>query len=112
MSIKTATQRGFSLAVAASCCMALGAWSASASEAGVLSVKPPAAATKSALQCYATRGSPDAITCYQNSWKAEFRHGNMVYIPRLIQVPTPPQPPPVIVVNSLSDIRPGGTTPG
>lgn len=112
MSIKTATQRGFSLAIAASCCMALGAWSASASDAGVLSVNSPAAPTKSVLQCYATRGSPDAITCYQDSWKAEFRHGSMVYIPRLIQVPTPPHPPPVIIVDSLSDIRPGGTALG
>ncbi|WP_330456435.1 hypothetical protein OIB37_05770 [Streptomyces sp. NBC_00820] len=44
--------------------------------------------------------------CYRVSAKTEFRHGALVYVPILIQVPTPAAPPSVTVVDSLSDIRP------
>ncbi|MFF4114021.1 hypothetical protein ACFY0P_11120 [Streptomyces sp. NPDC001714] len=46
------------------------------------------------------------IVCYRNSWKAEYRHGNVVYVPILIQVPTPAHPSSVTIVDSLDDIRP------
>jgi hypothetical protein len=36
----------------------------------------------------------------------------MVYIPILIQVPTPSHPSSVISVNNLNEIRPGKTIPG
>jgi hypothetical protein len=85
------------LLTAASCCLALGAWAA------------PAPA-KSAPRCYATTRDPTAVVCYRTSWKAEFRHGGMVYVPLLVQVPTPSPPPPVTTVDSLDDIRPA-TTP-
>lgn len=64
---------------------------------------------KSALQCYATHGSPNEIVCYRNSWKAEFRHGDVVYVPILIQVPAPAHPF-VTIVDSLNDIRPSATS--
>lgn len=91
--------------------MALGAWGASAGEADALSQNSRAASTKSALQCYATHGSPNEIVCYRNSWKAEFRHGDVVYVPILIQVPAPSHPS-VTIVDSLNDIRPSATSSG
>lgn len=97
---------------AACCCMALGVWSTSAGEADALPQKSQAAFTISALQCYATHGSPNDIVCYRNSWKAEFRHGEVVYVPILIQVPAPANPPSVTTVDSLNDIHPIGTSPG
>jgi hypothetical protein len=33
----------------------------------------------------------------------------MVYVPLLVQVPTPSPPPPVTTVGSLDDIRPATT---
>ncbi|WP_167381422.1 MULTISPECIES: hypothetical protein [Streptomyces] len=47
--------------------------------------------------------------CYRHSWKAEYRHGDVVYVPILIQVPTPAHPTPVTIVGSLDDIRPSET---
>ncbi|MEU6476543.1 hypothetical protein ABZ858_06555 [Streptomyces sp. NPDC047017] len=44
--------------------------------------------------------------CYRLSAKTEFRHGRLVYIPILIQVPAPSKPPPVAIVDSLSDVHP------
>jgi hypothetical protein len=101
-----AALRSVSIVAAASCCFALGEWSASASKSGALSQKSQAAPTKSTLRCYAARGSPDEITCYGFSAKAEFRHGDIVYVPILIQLPAPTHPPSVTIVNSLSDVRP------
>ncbi|MGW3126756.1 hypothetical protein [Streptomyces sp. NPDC001076] len=59
-----------------------------------------------AERCYAAHRSPNVIVCYRNSWKAEYRHGNVVYVPILIQVPTPAHPSSVTIVDSLDDIRP------
>lgn len=36
----------------------------------------------------------------------------MVYVPLLIQVPTPADPPPATIVGSLNDIRPSATAGG
>ncbi|MET8205054.1 hypothetical protein ABZT51_03245 [Streptomyces sp. NPDC005373] len=104
--MKQAALRSVTIVAAASCCFALGEWGASASESGALLQKSQAAPMKSTLRCYATHSSPDAITCYRFSAKAEFRHGEMVYVPMLIQVPAPAQPPSVTIVNSLNDVRP------
>ncbi|MBW8799598.1 MAG: hypothetical protein JF597_40295 [Streptomyces sp.] len=46
------------------------------------------------------------IVCYRDSWKAEYRHGDVVYVPILVQVPTPAHPPSVTIVDSLDDIHP------
>ncbi|QLJ05921.1 hypothetical protein HZZ00_36210 [Streptomyces sp. NEAU-sy36] len=43
--------------------------------------------------------------CYRQSWKAEYRHGDVVYVPILIQVPTA-RATPVTIVGSLDDIHP------
>lgn len=66
------------------------------------------AIAQSTLRCYATRSDPRTIVCYRLSQKAEYRHGQIVYIPRLIQVPTPDHPPAPVIVDSLGDIRPSG----
>jgi hypothetical protein len=89
---------------------------ASASEAstasaeGVLPSGLQVAPVKSAMRCYATRADPEAVVCYRFSKKAEFRHGSIVYVPILIQVPTPSNPPSVVIVNSLDDVHPGDTS--
>jgi hypothetical protein len=62
-------------------------------------------------RCYATAQDPGRVLCYRVSAKAEYRHGQMVYIPLLIQVPTPSEPPSVVIVNSFDDMRPD-TGPG
>ncbi|MFJ7151253.1 hypothetical protein ACIQVT_24140 [Streptomyces sp. NPDC100445] len=94
--MQRATSRITGLLAAACCCLTLGAWGA------------PTSAT-SAAQCYATQRDPTGVVCYRTSWKAEFRHGDIVYVPRLVQVPTPSPPPRVTTVGSLDDIRPTGT---
>ncbi|WP_158727385.1 hypothetical protein [Streptomyces sp. NRRL S-31] len=66
----------------------------------------------SATRCYATRADPHDVVCYRKSWKAEYRHGEIVYVPILIQVPTPSHPSSVAIVGSLNDIRPSGTSAG
>ncbi|MFJ1867029.1 hypothetical protein ACIOD1_20670 [Streptomyces sp. NPDC088097] len=98
---------------AASCCITLGSWGASASAAAVPPPKSPistaSGATTSAAsapRCYAARGDPSRVVCYRTSWKAEYRGGDIVYVPRLIQVPTPSPPPSAVIVDSLNDIRP------
>ncbi|GAA3150844.1 hypothetical protein [Streptomyces echinatus] len=92
--------RGAVLAATATAGLMAGAWGASASEG---TVAPGANLT---LRCYATVKNPEAPVCYRLSAKAEYRHGQIVYVPILIQVPTPAQPPAVIIVNSLNDIHP------
>ncbi|MGW4300875.1 hypothetical protein ACWEHT_14040 [Streptomyces sp. NPDC004646] len=113
--------RGASLAVAVTtACCAVGAWGASASATEASASGPPDAtqaarqtrtpAAPTELRCYATQRAPGNVTCYRVSAKAEFRNGEIVYIPILVQVPVPPRPPSVTIVGSLNDIRPG--TPG
>ncbi|WP_148012423.1 MULTISPECIES: hypothetical protein [unclassified Streptomyces] len=97
---------------AACCCTALAAWGASTGGADALSPTARTASAHSSLQCYATQGSPNDLVCYRHSFKAEFRHGEMVYVPLLIQVPTPADPPPATIVGSLNDIRPSATGGG
>lgn len=91
--------RSVLLAVAGAVCLA-GAWDASATEGTV-----PAGAN-SVLRCYATSSNPQSPVCYRLSAKAEFRHGQMVYVPLLIQVPAPAHPASVVIVTSLNDIHP------
>lgn len=68
--------------------------------------EPQAGPRESAVRCYATHRSPDATVCYRHSWKAEYRHGDMVYVPTLVQVPAPARPTSVTIVDSLDDIHP------
>lgn len=110
--MKKAAFRRTGLAAAACCCMALGAWGAPASGTAGPSPDARAVPAASAPRCYATRGSPELVVCYRTSLKAEYRHGMIVYVPMLIQVPTPSPAPPVIIVESLNDIRPAATRVG
>ncbi|GHA22692.1 hypothetical protein GCM10010345_29630 [Streptomyces canarius] len=99
---KAALRRGVLAVAAATCWTALGVWDATISEAS-------GSLVNSATRCYATRGNPDDVVCYRNSWKAEYRRGEIVYVPFLIQVPKPSHVLPVILVDSLNDIHPSGT---
>lgn len=96
----TTVLRGANLALTAFACLAVGAWCASASG------ETASTHAVSALRCYATPKNPTTPVCYHFSAKAEYRHGRIVYVPILIQVPVPPHPPAVIIVNSLDDIHP------
>lgn len=100
MSVTKAKVWSIGLAAAASAFFSIGAGGAPTSEGSV----PPHA--QSVLRCYATSKNPEAAVCYRLSKKAEYRHGQIVYIPMLIQVPTPADPPSVTIVDSLDDIRP------
>ncbi|GHF21558.1 hypothetical protein GCM10014715_89550 [Streptomyces spiralis] len=107
--------RGAGLAAAVSSCLMVGVWAApvsavSGSPENTQSMQ--STPVKSPLRCYATRSDPKAVVCYRFSEKAEFRHGEIVYVPILIQVPTPSNPPAITVVDSLSDVRPTDTGPG
>lgn len=99
--------RSAGLAAAVSACCVLGAGSALASEGSGPPRHAQAAPVKSPLRCYATSSHPERVVCYRLSAKAEFRHGEIVYVPILIQVPTPSSPPSVTIVDSLNDITPG-----
>lgn len=110
MRMEKAVLRNVSLvAAAASCCMALGAWGAATAEAGALPQTSQSASMQSELRCFATQRDPNMTVCYRYSWKAEYRHGDVAYVPILIQVPTPSPPPPVTIVDSLNDIHPTDT---
>lgn len=101
MSIRKAPLRNAGAVAAAFCfcCVSLGAWGAPGASAQT-------ASPKSVPRCYATRDAPQEIVCYRHSWKAEYRHGDMVYVPILIQVPRPAHPSSVVIVDRLDDIRP------
>lgn len=113
---KKSAWRNGALKFATVCCIALGVGAAPVNAAGAWAPDSHKASMKSTasvafaaseLKCYATARAPDSVTCYRSSWKTEFRHGELVYIPMLIQVPTPANPPHVAVVDSLDDIGPG-----
>ncbi|WP_143070922.1 hypothetical protein [Streptomyces malaysiense] len=111
--MRKATLRGVCLAAAVFSLLAAGVSGPCASEASAL---PKGAQTqeKSVLRCYETRRNAGEIVCYRFSKKAEFRHGDVIFVPILIQVPVPSNPPPVTVVDSLDDIHPsdvGGDLP-
>ncbi|MYW17663.1 hypothetical protein GT039_19230 [Streptomyces sp. SID2955] len=103
----TAQRAGFVIAASACACATSVVSTAPASATTVpASSAIQAVPAKSTMRCYATRGDPGAVICYRFSKKAEFRHGSVVYVPILIQVPTPSNPTSVIIVNSLNDIHP------
>lgn len=95
------------LVVAGSFCFLFGVWGSPVQAAAFSQQRAQPPAVASDLRCYATRSDPGAVVCYRVSGKAEYRHGQVVYIPRLIQVPVPSNPPPVVVVSTLDDIHPG-----
>ncbi|MGZ0205407.1 hypothetical protein ACNFR7_35135 [Streptomyces sp. RM1] len=96
--MRKAASLGVSLVAATLCCTAFSP-----------PQEPQARPAESAVRCYATHRAPGTTVCYRHSWKAEYRHGDMVYVPILIQVPAPAHPTPVTIVGSLDDIRPSET---
>ncbi|MFF0789719.1 hypothetical protein [Streptomyces spiralis] len=110
--MRKANLRGAGVAVAVSSCLMVGVWAAPVRAVSGSPENTQSTPAKSPLKCYATRSDPKSVVCYRFSEKAEFRHGEIVYVPILIQVPTPSNPPAVTIVDSLGDVRPTDTGPG
>ncbi len=110
--MRKVTLRGAGLMAAVSSCLTVGLWAAPASAVSGSPENTHSTPAKSPLRCYATRSDPKAVVCYRFSAKAEFRHGEIVYVPILVQVPTPSNPPAITIVDSLGDVRPSDTGPG
>ncbi|KOV51781.1 hypothetical protein ADL00_38870 [Streptomyces sp. AS58] len=55
------------------------------------------------LKCYATTDDPNRIVCYRVSQRPVHRDGQIAFVPFLVQVPTPANPPPVQVVDRLPE---------
>lgn len=94
--------RSVSVAAAALCLLPGGAWSATASEA-ITAPQHSQAAPPKVLTCYATVGEPDRVVCYRVSHRHLHRDGEIVFVPFLVQVPTPPDHPPVIIADRLPE---------
>ncbi|MCX4848413.1 hypothetical protein [Streptomyces sp. NBC_00893] len=100
MNMKKKNLRNISVTTAAGFCLAVGLLGTSAGES-VASPQTPRAAP-SELKCYTTTGNPDAVVCYRVSKRIlNTGDGRLTFVPFLIQVPTPSNPPPPSVVNVL-----------
>ncbi|MQY38148.1 hypothetical protein SRB17_61570 [Streptomyces sp. RB17] len=93
--------RKICVAVTASSCLAAGAWGISATDAGATSKTTALAPTAKVIKCYRTHKDPKKIHCYQVKKRHERHNGRDVIVIILVQVPTPKNPPAVIVVPSL-----------
>lgn len=105
MNMKKTALRTITVAAAVSLCLEAGILGTSAS-ASVASPQNSQVAP-SVLQCYTTMSDPNAIVCYRVSKRVVNRGGQIEFFPFLIQVPTPSNHPPAIVVNSLPPPPPG-----
>ncbi|MGW0812146.1 hypothetical protein ACWD00_02615 [Streptomyces viridiviolaceus] len=94
--------RSVSAAAAALCFLTGSAWGATASEVTARPQRSQAALPQ-ALTCYATVSEPDRVVCYRVSYRHLHQNGQIEFVPFLIQVPTPANPPPVTVVGSLPE---------
>lgn len=99
MNMKKTTLRTITVAAAVSLCLEAGILGTSAS-ASVASPQNSRVAP-SVLQCYTTMNDPNAIVCYRVSKRVLNRGGQIEFFPFLIQVPTPANHPPAIVVSAL-----------
>ncbi len=52
------------------------------------------ASASSSLECYESTRDPGTVVCYRLSYRTMHRDGEIVFVPFLIQVPTPSDPPP------------------
>ncbi|GAA2917844.1 hypothetical protein GCM10010524_55480 [Streptomyces mexicanus] len=59
------------------------------------------ASASSSLECYESTRDPGTVVCYRLSYRTMHRDGEIVFVPFLIQVPTPSDPPPPRVVTTL-----------
>ncbi len=87
----------------ASSCLGAAIWGASASEAST----SPRNSQESVLKCYKTIRDPNRIVCYRVSMRPLHKGGHIVFVPFLVEVPTPSDPPPAITVNDLPGTDPG-----
>ncbi|MFE7105097.1 hypothetical protein ACFU98_24435 [Streptomyces sp. NPDC057575] len=105
MDMKKTTLRNISVAAAASF-LAAGILGTSASS----SVASPqnSRVAPSVLQCYKLIDNPDEVVCYRVSQRILNTGSDLVFLPFLIQVPTPSDAPAPVIVNVLPpDLAPG-----
>ncbi len=96
-----ATLRIFSVAAGTFFCLAAGVWVSPESEAHT---SPPYGRIESAdtnLKCYKTIRDPYSVVCYRLSYRPLLKNGRFTFVPFLVQVPTPSNPPPPIIVDEL-----------
>ncbi|CAL9291430.1 hypothetical protein SUDANB180_05707 [Streptomyces sp. enrichment culture] len=89
--MNTATLRLISVAAAILFCVA----------ASISAAPESKAAAPSPLKCYKTIRDPHSVVCYRMSYRPLFRDGRITFVPFLVQVPTPADPPPVTTVGEL-----------
>ncbi|MEU7301507.1 hypothetical protein [Streptomyces sp. NPDC007206] len=102
--------RKIGVAVTASSFLVAGAWGISAADAGATSKAPDLAPSAKVIKCYRTYKDPKKIRCYEVRKRHQRHNGRDVVVIILVQVPTPKNPPTVIVVPSLP--QPTTTSPG
>jgi hypothetical protein len=102
--------RKIGVAVTASSFVVAGAWGISAADAGATSKAPDLTPSAKVIKCYRTYKEPKKIRCYEVRKRHERHNGRDVIVIVLVQVPTPKNPPAVIVVPSLP--QPTTTTSG
>jgi hypothetical protein len=102
--------RKIGVAVTASSFVVAGAWGISAADAGATSKAPDLTPSAKVIKCYRTHKEPKKIHCYEVRKRHERHNGRDVIVIVLVQVPTPKNPPTVIVVPSLP--QPTTTTSG
>lgn len=95
--MNTATLRIISIAAAILFCAAGGMPTASESKADPESK----AAAPAQLKCYRTIRDPNSVVCYRMSYRPLLQDGRITFVPFLVQVPTPADPPPATIVGEL-----------
>ncbi|MFF3952326.1 hypothetical protein ACFYY1_03885 [Streptomyces sp. NPDC001890] len=110
MDMKKTTLRNISVATAASF-LAAGILGTSASSS--VASQQNSRVAPSVLQCYRLIDNPDEVVCYRVSQRILNTGSDLVFFPFLIQVPTPSDAPPPVVVNILPpDLTPGDSLNG
>lgn len=100
MRMKKTILRNIGVATAATFCLTAGVLATSVSDS--VASSRTSQATPSELKCYATTGNPDEVVCYRVSKRVlNSGDGRLTFVPFLIQVPTPSNPPTPSVVNVL-----------
>lgn len=59
------------------------------------------AAPPASLKCYKTIRDPHSVVCYRMSYRPLFQDGRISFVPFLVQVPAPANPPAVTTVGEL-----------
>ncbi len=83
------------------CCLAGSALTASQNEASALPGGGRQRAAESVLTCYRTVRDPHTVVCYRVSRRPLHKGADIVFVPFLVQVPTPADHPPAALVDTL-----------